>query len=512
MECLKLYNQVWINTKVNILLFIKLILIFLNEVTVFYLFGSDIPIWKMMNSLTIACVFAQLLVARANQDLELSNAANDRDLDKVTKALASGANPNWQSQGGGWPMVTALIKASAKNHVDIVSALLDAGADPNLREYRGITALNEAAYHGSVDVVPILISHGADVDAYGQNTPLMRTIHLNQVKIARVLLYHGADPKRRDSQGKTVADRARERGHYELANLIENFDVNSVTIPITVSLLNSSPTAPTDKIMPIESTNNNIKLFNAAKEGNLPLVIKTLALGANVNWRNPTMNGKTTLMIASHRNDAEIVLALLTAGADPNLHDNSGNGPLHQAAYYGSVDVLRILISNGADVNLKNIGGFTALTKTAHIECAGHWIETARILLLNGADRNLKEMHGRTTADLARSRGFIKLANFIDNFDMNSVTTEPAASTSELRSPVSITPSNSKGKPISSTASQIYITSTSSDLKLDSSTMQPAQISPNSTSSQLSSISSCSAHNLSLPIVIIIACVLLIQQ
>ncbi|KAJ6231460.1 ankyrin repeat [Anaeramoeba flamelloides] len=54
----------------------------------------------------------------------------------------------------------------------------------------------------------------------------------------------------------------------------------------------------------------------------------------------------------------------LKNGADPNLKSASGNAPLHNALIYGSLnlDLLKLLVEYGADLNLKNKYGLTLLT------------------------------------------------------------------------------------------------------------------------------------------------------
>lgn len=47
---------------------------------------------------------------------------------------------------------------------------------------------------------------------------------------------------------------------------------------------------------------------------------------------------------------------LLAQGANPNLQNHIGEGPLHQAAETGSMRVVRWLLEAGADVNLKQNG------------------------------------------------------------------------------------------------------------------------------------------------------------
>jgi len=52
---------------------------------------------------------------------------------------------------------------------------------------------------------------------------------------------------------------------------------------------------------------------------------------------------------------------LIEKGADPNIQDFDGWTALMKAVYKGNVEIVQILINHGADLKLKNIGGHTAL-------------------------------------------------------------------------------------------------------------------------------------------------------
>jgi len=52
---------------------------------------------------------------------------------------------------------------------------------------------------------------------------------------------------------------------------------------------------------------------------------------------------------------------LIQHGAPINAKDIAGNTPLHLAARYGFVNVVKVLIASGADVNAKDANGMTPL-------------------------------------------------------------------------------------------------------------------------------------------------------
>ncbi len=93
---------------------------------------------------------------------------------------------------------------------------------------------------------------------------------------------------------------------------------------------------------------------------------------------------------------------LLAAGAQVETTDSSGNSPLMRASYKGYADVMRLLISAGAQINRRDIRhGFTALMKAA---VKGH-LKAVNLLLERGARPNITDKAGRTALMMAAFRG-----------------------------------------------------------------------------------------------------------
>ena len=108
-------------------------------------------------------------------------------------------------------------------------------------------------------------------------------------------------------------------------------------------------------------------------------------------------NSRPALMAYVWRNNKERVEKLFVHGADVNIQDADGDTALHGAAQSGNVEIMRVLLDKGADVNAKNKQGGTPLMWTA---VYGH-DEAARLLLSRGADASAKDNDGITAAQWA---------------------------------------------------------------------------------------------------------------
>jgi len=147
-----------------------------------------------------------------------------------------------------------------------------------------------------------------------------------------------------------------------------------------------APAAPLpiqpDKPRPLPDTNDtsnkeeiNSQFRIAAGLGRIDEVKNLLDRGADVNSGAPATDqvpaGGTALMLAAARNQKDVVRLLLSKGANPNQADQGGGTALIYASWKGNLDIVRSLLESGADVNATTRDGRTSLTvatKEGHSE------------------------------------------------------------------------------------------------------------------------------------------------
>jgi ankyrin repeat protein len=171
-----------------------------------------------------------LLAAKAdlktctNRPTPLMKAARLRNLELVRALLSAGADVNSTCAG------TALSTAAGEGNLEMVRFLLSQGAKVNTvitsASSSDETALASAALEGHLDVVQVLLAAKADVNA-AHGAALYHAVELRQNDVARALLDAGANPSLRYpnggssptplsvSQNKEIAELLRQHGARE---------------------------------------------------------------------------------------------------------------------------------------------------------------------------------------------------------------------------------------------------------------------------------------------------------
>ena len=324
--------------------------------------------------LCTAVVFAQ--DAGSTSEVFYS-AIRENDLAKLQSLLQGGGDPNVSDPRGG---ATPLMYAAAVGSARAMALLLDNGAKVNATNATGATALIWAAT--DIEKVRLLLARGADVNLAsqrGRTALFLAARSARSAEIVKLLIAAGADVRAVDGAKMTILHAAAAGDDSETIRLIVNagVDVNAVDFAGFTALI------------------------HAASNRNLEAVRLLLAKGADLNARSGdgsfqkvkagaiALGHFTPLNAAVALATPELVKTLLDAGASVNTTDVRGMTPLMLAVANDrpNMDVIRMLIARGADLNAKSLAGETALDWAVKngakpaidaIKAAGG-VETARV-------------------------------------------------------------------------------------------------------------------------------------
>ncbi|XP_033761980.1 26S proteasome non-ATPase regulatory subunit 10-like isoform X1 [Pecten maximus] len=140
-----------------------------------------------------AIVILELGCQQVTLDSGLCWASRYGDVEMVSLLLQNGANPNAEVWGGFTPLIWATIYAPT---VETVLNLIIAGADVNHSSAkRRQTALHAAVVREKVELVSALVEGGANLDSrdYLHKTPLMHAVQRGAISCVKLLVYYNCD-------------------------------------------------------------------------------------------------------------------------------------------------------------------------------------------------------------------------------------------------------------------------------------------------------------------------------
>ena len=152
-------------------------------------------------------------------------------------------------------------------------------------------------------------------------------------------------------------------------------------------------------------------LFEATASGKVDLLENHL--NANAEQINDyASDGFTPLGLACFFGQKETVDFLLKKGADVNKISNNPMklAPLHSAVAAQQIEIVKMLIEQGANVNAQQMKGVTALHSAAHNGLK----DIVQFLLENGADTQIKMEDGTLPIDFAKKDNFPEIITLLE--------------------------------------------------------------------------------------------------
>jgi ankyrin repeat protein len=301
----------------------------------------------------------------------------------VALALLDAGVPVNQRKGG--DNASALLVATVNGQFDLAATLLERGADPNLVAENGVAPLYatinlmwapRAGYPqprghanqklGYLDLMTRLLEAGADPNQRVNKKVWYTNFNFDQSGVDEV----GATPFWRAAYGADV----------EAMKLLRRFGAD--------------PTIPTMKPAERPETGDVGRREMKDISGVPPIPtggpgVPPLLAAAGVGYGEGFAGN-------SHRHAPGGMLAAVKylveeAGADVNLRDHEGNSAIHHAAARGDTEMIEYLVSKGGDVKAVNREGQTTVDMAnGPVQRVQPWPETIKFLESRGAKNNHK--------------------------------------------------------------------------------------------------------------------------
>lgn len=300
---------------------------------------------------------------RLDDTLHRLSFSNDPDrLALVEQALRNGADPN-ALDGHGW----SPLAAAALFQEPIITALLDAGGDPNFftrdSSGRALTPLTMAFNNRKARNLNLLIDRGARLDVYcqqgGDITGAMIAAMADRPELLARRLDAGDDPNARSSGGRlalAIAARnesdacvklllergadpllAEEKGHHAIYVAAAHQRADSLR-----ALLHSAVGKD------IFAGQDNCPFINAVGRDDVSTASILLDAGAPI---NAIVKGRTAAMDAIESHSAQALRLLLARGLDPEAGQPNGLSLAELAVAEHNQEALEALLDAGAAVD-----------------------------------------------------------------------------------------------------------------------------------------------------------------
>ena len=322
----------------------------------------------------------------------------------------------------------------------------------------GRTMLWEAAYRGRLETVEYLADLGADIDACGCHfTPLLVDIspycaarHKKHRAVASLLLDRGAALDIHTSAYLGEIGAVREYldrdPNLARAEKAQN-DMNVCATPLhyavaaghaeIVSVLLESGADPrpygyvlvrfciwrdrVDILAALIAAGLDPSTSEPPRSGIANPVMVELLKAHGVDYGPDHAEGGWPPIVFQSRGDrggnVERVRTLIEAGADVNVRNHKGQSALHCAAKAGFVDIVALLLEQGCEVDAQDRGGETPLAAALRstVKDKAKLLDVVRLIVNAGADADLADHKGRSPRAIAGAKRNARL--WVDALD-----------------------------------------------------------------------------------------------
>jgi ankyrin repeat protein len=409
--------------------------------------GSPALLWAVYNDnldIVRLLVAAGADVSTSNREgmTPLAEAAMNGDAAMVEFLLEAGA-PVDQGLAHG---ETPLMMAARTGNLDTVRTLLEAGAEIDRTEnQRGTSALMWAAANRNAEVISLLLDNGANMALRSATTPPGESPYLAETARSRIRDFY-----LNTGQGGASLDRA-QSGAEDLPEVAVSREELIKRLPpeLVADFEREIAQEKTGEVKPPPPKlwGGLTALHFAVREGDLASVKALVDAGAEVD--EVSEFGWTPLLTATQNRYYQIGAYLLEQGANPNLANEGGWSPLYITVDNRNIEggsyptrkpdmdhlaFIRLLLDAGADPNIR----MKSSTETRNVFIQ-NWLredgatpflraaqssdlDVMNLLLEHGADPNIATFEGITPLMVAAGIGWVGGTTYEWSEDANKET------------------------------------------------------------------------------------------
>ncbi|KAL2063410.1 hypothetical protein VTL71DRAFT_5215 [Oculimacula yallundae] len=292
-----------------------------------------------------------------------------------------------------------LLRAAENDDIEKLRQIIEtARTKRQLTENFLRIGLVRSSEKGKISATEYLLTQGAQPDgAIGNRvSPLYKAVERNNIGIVHLLLEHGANPETADKKGRTALMTAAWMNFWHILNslIVRGADVNAKDA----------------------RGRNVLHNLGADKQCNWGDSVIELILKENIyidGEGGQDSLGRTPLHWACATGKTHLAELLLTRSRLPRASVHAvefrGKTSLHLAAAHDWIDIVELLLENGADIAAKSDGGWTPL----HNACEVGFEKIVRTLVEAGSDVNAKLLTGITPLHLAAQGGHVGVVKYL---------------------------------------------------------------------------------------------------
>ncbi len=350
---------------------------------------------ELISTLLSRCINPNAIDSDGSTPLRI--AIEERKVTSATQLLKSGVTVNPERS-------TEMINTAIRNGmIDIIPALIAAGADINAHDDLGYTPLESAIYSQNIDAALALLQNGAKVNPEKCADMLYTVISSEMIHLIPLLVQASADINTPDTTGQTTPFtrtilNQNTAGALSLPQNGAQVNPQNSASLISMAIINGMTNLIPDLIQAgadinAEDSEGNTALYQAILNHNEDGILALLKNGAQVSPQHTA----SLINMAILNEMTDVLPALIAASIDINAQDNEGNTALSWAILHRSIDSALVLLKNGAQASLEQGADLIDMT------ISNGMVDMIPAFLAAGVDINARNSSGYTAPDKACS-------------------------------------------------------------------------------------------------------------